>query len=85
MKECANLKNCSFVKEFEKDEKFKKALNGYINNYCKGSLQDVCVRKKVSKTLGDPKSVPVNMKPNGLPVMGTSDKDWPEEVKKIVS
>ena len=49
MEECANLQKCSFFKEYDKDEQMRKALQGYVNLYCKGMKQEVCVRKKVSK------------------------------------
>ncbi len=85
MNECANLSKCGFFMNYETDEQQQKALKGYIDNYCKGKLQDACIRKKVSKALGGPTFVPLNMKPNGTPILGTSDKDWSDEVKKIIS
>ncbi len=85
MEDCANLDKCGFFKEYEKDEKLQKALKGYIDSYCKGKLQDACVRKKVSKALGGPHNVPLNMKPNGQPILGTTDKSWSDEVKRIIA
>lgn len=85
MEVCVNLDKCSFIKEYENDEHLQKALNGYVNLYCKGKKQDDCVRKKVSQALGGPMNVPANMKPNGGPIIGTSDKEWSDEVKKIIS
>lgn len=84
MEECQNLEKCSFFKEYEQDERMQPALEGFIRLYCRGREQDYCVRKKVSKALGGPAAVPVNMKPNGKPKIGTSSEDWPEKVKAIV-
>lgn len=84
MADCENLASCAFFKEYESDEGKKTALQGFVNIYCKGDKQGDCVRKKVSKALGGPEHVPVNMMPNGLPLSGTSDADWPEEVKNAV-
>ena len=81
--ECANLATCAFFKKYQSDEKMKMALQGFINRYCKGPEQDKCVRKKISKSLGGPEKVPVNMMPNGMPLSGTSRDNWPEEVLAI--
>lgn len=83
MADCEKLATCAFFKEYEKDETKKLALSGLANKFCKGDKQDVCIRKKVSKALGADK-VPVNMMPNGFPLSGTSDEDWPDEVKKVM-
>ncbi|MBN2040336.1 MAG: hypothetical protein JW864_09860 [Spirochaetes bacterium] len=85
MEDCKNLANCSFFKKYEQEEWLHDALKGYVNLYCKGKKQDHCIRKKVSKVLGGPEHVPVNMKPNGQPIIGTTDADWSDEVKKIIS
>ena len=84
MVECQNLANCAFFRTYENDPSKKMALQGFINMYCKGSKQDVCIRKKVSKALGGPDKVPTNIMPNGRPLAGTSSDDWSEEVKKIL-
>jgi len=84
MTDCANLTTCAFFKEYEQDETKKLALQGFINKYCKGSMQDQCVRKKVSQALGA-QNVPVNMMPNGAPLAGTTSDDWSNEVKNILS
>lgn len=82
--ECPNLPKCGFFQKYKDDENLKAALQGFMQSYCKGTLQDQCIRKKVSKALGGPDKVPVNMKPDGAPVIGTTDADWSAEVKDIV-
>ena len=57
---------------------------GFVRAYCKGDKQDECIRKKVSKALGGPHKVPVNMMPTGMPLFGTTRKDWPDEVKALL-
>jgi ribosomal protein L1 len=84
MPDCANLSTCAFFKKYEQDEAMKLALQGFINKYCKGVMQDQCVRKKVSQALGA-HNVPVNMMPNGAPITGTTSNDWSEEVKNVLS
>lgn len=83
MEECKNLATCSFFKEYERDKIMKKSLEGFVHLYCKGKMQDECVRKEVSKTLGGPDKVPVNMKPNGHPILGSNSDSWSNEVKRI--
>ncbi|MBN1502993.1 hypothetical protein JW930_05605 [Candidatus Woesearchaeota archaeon] len=85
MADCENLATCAFFKEYETDEAKKQALQGFVDMYCKGDKQNECVRKKVSKALGGPQNVPVNMKPDGKPILGTSDSNWPAEVKAIAN
>jgi len=85
MGECENLESCSFYRKYENDESVGQTLRRFINYYCKGSGRNVCVRKKVRKALGGPEHVPLNMKPNGQPVVSTSDLEWPDRVKIIVS
>jgi len=77
---CELLQSCAFFKEYEKDDSRKLALGGMIRLYCQGENQSACVRKKVRQKLG-PEQIPVNMMPNGAPLTGTSDSDWPEQVK----
>ncbi len=84
MTECANLSTCAFFKKYEQDANMKLALGGFITKYCKGEMQNQCVRKKVSKQLGA-QNVPVNMMPNGSPLAGTSSDDWSSEVKNIIN
>ena len=84
MPDCTNLSNCAFFKNYEQDETKKLALQGFINKYCKGSMQDQCVRKKISQALGGPDKVPVNMMPNGAPLLGTTSNNWPDEVKEVL-
>ena len=84
MTECANLSTCAFFKKYQQDEKLKLALGGFIAKYCKGEMQNQCVRKKVSQQLG-PQNVPVNMMPNGSPLTGTSSDDWSNDVKNIIN
>jgi hypothetical protein len=85
MEDCEKLAACAFMKAYESDENTKFALRGFVRMYCKGERKDICIRKKVSKTLGGPEHVPLNMMPDGLPILGTSNHDWPEEVRTLVS
>jgi hypothetical protein len=84
MSDCANLEKYAFFKQYQNDDDKKYALMGFVRSYCRGDKQDMCVRKKVSKTLGGPDKVPLNMMPTGLPLFGTTKKDWPEEVKALL-
>jgi len=84
MPDCANLETCAFFKKYKQDESMKLALEGFIVKYCKGSMQNRCVRKKVSQALGA-QNVPVNMMPNGSPITGTTTDDWSEEVKQVLT
>jgi hypothetical protein len=84
MADCENLDVCAFFKAYSNDEQLKLALQGFVSMYCKGDKQGQCVRKKVSKALGGPQYVPVNMMPNGVPLAGTTNADWPQNVKDAV-
>ena len=84
MSDCANLEKCEFFKQYQNDDDKKYALMGFVRSYCSGDKQDMCVRKKVSKALGGPNKVPLNMMPTGLPLFGTTKKDWSEEVKALL-
>ncbi len=75
------MKTCAFFAYYEKTKGNSLALKGFVNTFCKGTKQDECIRKKVSKALGGPMHVPANMMPNGLPLSGTDNKEWPERVK----
>ena len=70
-----------FFKQYENMEDKKFALQGFVLKFCKGDKQDECIRKKVSKAVGGPSKVPVNMMPNGMALSGTSKSDWHSEVK----
>jgi hypothetical protein len=84
MSDCANLSKCAFFKQYENLENKKLALRGFVRTFCKGDKQGECVRKKVSKALGGPDKVPLNMMPNGLPLAGTSKEEWSAEVKALI-
>lgn len=84
MKECERLANCAFFSEYEKDENRKLALKGMVQIYCRGDKMDGCMRLKVSKTLGGPQHVPVNMMPNGKPLSGTDMNGWSEDVLRAM-
>ena len=84
MGDCANLEKYEFFRQYQANEDKKYALMGFVRAYCRGDKQDQCVRKKVSKALGGPQKVPVNMMPTGLPLFGTDKKDWSEEVKALL-
>ena len=49
-----------------------------------GDKQDERTCKRVSKVLGGPHKVPVNMMPTGMPMFGSSKKDWSDEVKVLL-
>ena len=80
---CDKLEACAFFLEYESDSSKKLAPKGFVQKYCKGDNQEQCIRKKVVAALGR-ENVPVNMMPNGLPLSGTLDQDWTEDVKKII-
>ena len=82
MEGCANLEKCAWVKEFRSQK--SGFVDHYIKHYCEGDWQDKCKRKQVSKELGGPQNVPLNMQPNGRPMPGTDDSGWSDAVKKIV-
>lgn len=82
MSKCQNLDKCNFFKVYQ-DQK-KRALKGFVQLYCQGDNQNKCVRKIISKTLGDSEFVPSNMMPNGLPLVGTNDLGWTSDVKEMV-
>lgn len=84
MRECERLASCVFFKEYEKDESKKLALKGMVQIYCRGDKMDSCVRLKVSRALGGPQYVPVNMMPNGQPLSGTDMRDWSQDVHHVM-
>ncbi len=84
MPECGNIDNCAFFEKYEEEKGNSLALKGFINQYCKGTKMDECVRKEVSRKLGGPHKVPDNMMPDGNAISGTTMDDWSEKVKKIV-
>jgi hypothetical protein len=84
MADCPNIPVCSFFLEYGDTSGLKAAVSGFVRIYCKGDLQDKCVRKAVSKALGGPHMVPPNVLPNGYPVTGTNDSAWSPHVKEIV-
>lgn len=79
--ECANVQVCTFFQAYGDNEHYRTAVFGFIRMYCRGERQGVCVRKDVGRMLGGPAKVPPNMLPNGLPLAGTDDSSWSEEVK----
>ncbi|WP_371804723.1 hypothetical protein [Candidatus Lokiarchaeum ossiferum] len=79
MSECPSLITCAFFKEFERDEKRRLALKGFVRKFCKGPEQENCVRKKIKAKLGIA-LVPVNMMPNGSKLSGTSSDTWDKKV-----
>ena len=83
MADCGNLENCAFFKHYQNDEEKKHSLMGLVKKYCKGDRQDECVRVKVYMELGDQDKVPENMMPSGLPLFGTTNENWTEQVKEI--
>ncbi|MFX0065915.1 MAG: hypothetical protein ACFFC7_27405 [Candidatus Hermodarchaeota archaeon] len=84
MADCTNLANCNFFKSYEKDESKKTALQGLARKYCQGDKQDRCIRKIISRELGDSSKVPPNMLPNGYALPGTDKSMWSTEVRAIL-
>lgn len=84
MADCSNIGVCSFFIVYGSRTENRTAVAGFVRLYCKGERQDQCVRKVVSKALGGPHTVPANMLPNGLPMVGTTDRDWTDPVKNAV-
>ncbi len=82
MADCEMLATCAFFKQYENDPSRKLALSGLARLYCHGEKQSECVRKKVRQQLGAEK-VPVNMLPNGRPLDGSDDSNWPSDVKAL--
>lgn len=80
MVDCENLAYCPFFKGASKEEKY----NGLIDTYCRGNKQDECMRKRVSKALGGPETVPSNMMPDGSPLLGSDDLTWSDDVTKVL-
>lgn len=83
-KDCDNLSVCTFFRTYGDDERYRRAVSGFILLYCQGERQDRCVRKDVGMKLGGSRKVPANMLPNGLPLTGTDDSSWSEDVKGVV-
>jgi len=83
-KDCDNLSVCTFFRTYGNDERYRRAVSGFILLYCRGERQDRCLRKEVGRKLGGPHSVPANMLPNGLPLTDTNDSSWSEMVKDAI-
>jgi len=84
MTDCPNMPVCSFFMVYGESIGHKAAVSGFVRIYCKGDLQEKCVRKAVSKAMGGPHMVPPNILPSGYPVSGTDDSAWSPRVKEIV-
>jgi hypothetical protein len=82
--DCENLAKCKFFAFISTTKTGQAAAGGFTLKYCKGELRDSCVRKKVSKALGGPQYVPNNLLPNGYPLAGTNDVEWPDMVRALV-
>jgi hypothetical protein len=82
--DCENTKGCTFFNTTLASKERELALRGFVRMYCRGDLQEKCVRRIVSKRLGGPTNVPENMMPNGMPVSGTDDSHWSPAVKALV-
>jgi hypothetical protein len=85
MGDCSSLVRCTFFSIKAKDKTQALALAGFMSVYCRGPKQDQCLRRFVGRTLGGPDNIPMNMLPNGLPLSGISDSDWPSDVKILLS
>jgi len=79
MTECENLKSCQWVKEYSGSNEVY--VEYFVKNYCKGSMQERCVRKKVKAEFGE---IPLNMQPNGKPMRGTDESGWKPEISDFL-
>jgi hypothetical protein len=82
--DCEKLEGCTFFKLPLASKERELAFLGFVRMYCKGDLKEKCVSRMVGRTLGGPSKVPQNMMPNGMPLVGTDDSNWPPEVKALV-
>ena len=82
MSVCEIFEQCAFVRKYEVDPDWMFAVKGFVVTYCEGEKQALCVRKRITKLLGSEK-IPVNMMPNGMAFIGTSKKEWSEEIKSL--
>jgi len=85
MGECRNISRCTFFEIKPENRIQELALSGFAKLYCRGAMQDQCIRKSVGYALGGPDKTPRNMMPNGHPLSGSSDSDWPAEVKAFLA
>ena len=76
------MEKCNFFQGYQYEK--NRVLKGFVQLYCQGDNQNKCIRKIVSKALGDPKFVPSNMMPNVLPLVGTKDLDWAKDGREII-
>ncbi|MDD4126126.1 MAG: hypothetical protein PHV39_00370 [Methanomicrobium sp.] len=84
MSRCVNYEQCPFLKKYETEFEKSEALKHRILIYCDGNLEEKCIRKKISKTLGGSIYIPVNMMPDGNPVPGTKNSEWSAEVLSLL-
>ncbi|MDD3978077.1 MAG: hypothetical protein PHI15_08000 [Methanomicrobium sp.] len=84
MSMCVNYDQCPFLKKYNPEFDKSAALKKRVMIYCNGNLEDKCVRKKISRALGDSSYIPVNMMPEGKPVPGTRDTEWSAQVISLL-
>jgi hypothetical protein len=85
MGDCNNIARCTFFDIKAKDRMQQLALKGFMKLYCMGPKQDQCLRRFVGKSLGGPDKIPCSMMPNGHPLTGSNDSDWPLDVKALLA
>ncbi len=83
MPTCPFFSTCKWIEKYS--TKNGAIVNHFIRNYCKGDSLRRCARKRVADSLGGREFIPENMQPDGTPVKGTGDSDWPEDVREIVN
>ncbi|MFW5991551.1 MAG: hypothetical protein ACOCQX_04960, partial [Candidatus Nanoarchaeia archaeon] len=81
--QCPEFQRCNFLKENVAKDSMKMAVEGFKQKYCKGNYEK-CKRYAIGKKIGHDK-LPANMMPNGLPITGTNDDDWSDEVKSMIN
>ena len=73
---CDLADDCAFYQQMI-NQQGELPLRGLVRKHCDGDPES-CARKQLADEHGRD-TVPDNMMPNGLPIPGTSDDDWPPE------
>ncbi|MDD3407057.1 MAG: hypothetical protein PHP13_03130 [Methanomicrobium sp.] len=84
MPRCLNYDSCPFLKKYGPEFGANNNLKERALHYCESELNSECIRKKISKTLGDAALIPVNMMPEGEPVPGTHIEEWSAVVTSLL-
>ncbi|MFW6014097.1 MAG: hypothetical protein ACOCQG_02890 [Candidatus Nanoarchaeia archaeon] len=76
---CPNFDNCVFLKANEKKEDLHTAMKGIEQKYCNQHYEE-CKIYKLSQEM-DMNKIPANLMPKGVPLLGTDESNWPQEIK----